>query len=542
MNTSFEEVESLLRSKEDEHLEFKQAKTTFCFDELVKYCVALANEKGGKIILGVTDKAPRKIVGTAAFQGIERTKIGLNQRIPLRIEVDEILHPSGRVLIFTVPSRPIGMPIHYEGSYYMRAGESLVPMSQDMLKNIFNESSPDFTADICSDAQLADLDNDSIEDFRNRWIQKSKNENIRSLTAVQLLTDAELLTSKGLTYAALILFGTHKALGRFLAQAEVIFEYRSTEASGAAQYRHEYRHGFFAYYEELWETINLRNDHQHYQDGLFNWDIATFNESAVREAILNAISHRDYRMAGSVFIRQYPRRLEIVSPGGFPTGITLENILWQQQPRNRRIAESFARCGLVERSGQGMNRIFEACIKESKPKPDFSNTDDNHVWLTLQGQVQNTKFLQFLEKIGQEQLESFSTRDLLVIDKIFNAESVLDSEKRTLSRLKELGIIEQINRGRGTRYVLAKKFYAFIGKKGIYTRKKGLDRKTNKELLLSHIRANANDGSRMVEFLEILPGHSRSQIQVLLRELAKENRIYVHGSTLAARWYPSKPA
>ncbi len=424
----------------------------------------------------------------------------------------------------------------------MRAGESLVPMSQDMLKRIFNESSPDFTADICPDARLTDLDNEAIEDFRNRWIQKSKNENIRSLTAIQLLTDAELLTSKGFTYAALILFGTHEALGRFLGQAEVIIEYRSSEASGAAQTRNEFRHGFFAYYEDLWKIINLRNDHQHYQDGLFTWDIPTFNESAVREAILNAISHRDYRMAGSIFIRQYPRRLEIVSPGGLPTGITLDNILWLQQPRNRRIAESFARCGLVERSGQGMNRIYEACIKESKPKPDFTNTDDNHVWLTLQGQVQNTKFLQFLEKLGQEQLESFSTRDFLVIDKIFNGEVVSDSEKRTLSRLKELGIIEQISRGRGTRYVLAKKFYTFINKKGIYTRKKGLDRKTNKELLLSHIRANANDGSRMVEFLEILPGHSRSQIQVLLRELAKEDKIYVSGSTLAARWYPTKSA
>ncbi len=116
MNISLEEVESLLRSKEDEHLEFKQAKTSFSFDELVKYSVALANERGGKIILGVTDKVPRKIVGTAAFQDLERSKIGLNQRIPLRIEVEEILHPDGRVLVFVIPSRPIGMPIHYEGS------------------------------------------------------------------------------------------------------------------------------------------------------------------------------------------------------------------------------------------------------------------------------------------------------------------------------------------------------------------------------------------------------------------------------------------
>lgn len=81
-----------------------------------------------------------------------------------------------------------------------------------------------------------------------------------------------------------------------------------------------------------------------------------------REAILNPVTHRDYRMAGSVFVRQFPRRLDIVSPGGFPPGITPEDLLWRQSPRNRRIAETCARCGLVERSGQGANRMFEESI------------------------------------------------------------------------------------------------------------------------------------------------------------------------------------
>ena len=77
--------------------------------------------------------------------------------------------------------------------------------------------------------------------------------------------------------------------------------------------------------------------------------------------LLNAVSHRDYRHPGSVFVRQFPRHIEIVSPGGFPPGITPENILDHQFPRNRRIAETFARCGLVERSGQGADRIVEEC-------------------------------------------------------------------------------------------------------------------------------------------------------------------------------------
>jgi len=119
----------------------------------------------------------------------------------------------------------------------------------------------------------------------------------------------------------------------------------------------------------------------------------------------------------------------------FPIRITPENILWEQAPRNRRIAETLARCGLVERSGQGMNRIYEVCIRESKPKPDFTHTDANHVWLTLHGEVQHPEFLRFLEKLGKERLESFTTQDLLVIDNVFRDEPVSDCFRENLLHL-----------------------------------------------------------------------------------------------------------
>ena len=377
----------------------------------------------------------------------------------------------------------------------------------------------------------------AIEDFRGRWIQKSRNDNLRKLSLEQLLCDSELLSKNGLSYAALILFGTRQALGRFLSPSEVIFEYRSDEVSGPSQQRVEFRQGFFSFYEELWKLINLRNDLQHFQDGLFIWDIHTFNEVAVREAVLNAVSHRDYRMAGSIFIRQYSRRLEIVSPGGFPAGINSENVLWEQSPRNRRLAETFARCGLVDRSGQGMNRIYESCIRESKAKPDFTHTDQYHVWLTLHGEVQDIRFLRFLEKVGIERLKTFTTQDLMVLDQVLLEKSVSEELKNSQLKLLEEGIIERISHGRNSKYILSRRFYEFLGKRGVYTRKKGLDRATNKELLLKHILDNQTTGARMEEFRQVLPTHSRSLIQVLLRELSKEGKIHSHGVTRGARWY-----
>lgn len=304
------------------------------------------------------------MVGSRAFSPLEGTKASLIEKLRIRIDVAEVPHPDGRVVVFTVPSRPIGVPVAYKGTYWMRGGEDLVVMTSDLLKRIFDEAVPDFSAEICPKASFKDLDAKTIDELRLRWLRKSGNESLKNLSDEQLLADAELIVNGKITYAALIMLGTRQALGHHLAQAEVIFEYRSSEASGPAQQRKEYTQGFLSFIDDLWNTINLRNDLQHFRDGFYVWDIPTFNESVAREAILNALCHRDYRLPGSIFVRQYARRLEIVSPGGFPAGITPENFLWRQSPRNRRIARVAANCGLVERAGQGINLMFEQCIRE----------------------------------------------------------------------------------------------------------------------------------------------------------------------------------
>ncbi|MBM4387829.1 MAG: transcriptional regulator, partial [Deltaproteobacteria bacterium] len=213
------------------------------------------------------------------------------------------------------------MTWNYRGAHLRRAGDAIVPMTGEELRHIYNETGPDFSAEICTNARPGDLDATAIDLFRALWQKKSPEQNIAGRSTERLLSDAELVIDEGITFAALILFGTHKALGRLLSQAEIIFEYRSNEAPGPAADRREFRQGFLPVLDQLWDLINLRNDKQHFQQGLFVWDVPTFNERAIREAILNAVSHRDYRSGGSVFVRQYPRRIEIVSPGGFPAGI-----------------------------------------------------------------------------------------------------------------------------------------------------------------------------------------------------------------------------
>ena len=535
-----------MEGKEDEQCEFKKAEQSFSFEDLGKYCSALANEGGGRIIFGVTDNRPRKVIGSRAFEQPERTRKGLCEKIPIGIDFDEIHHPDcktgSRVLVFSVPGRPVGMPIKFDGRYWMRKEDSLVGMTEERLRAIFAESGHDFSGDPCEGLQLSDLDPHAIAAFRARWINKACKagdailaDRLAALDHRQLLADCEAIVDEQLNYASLVLFGSTKAVGKYLSQAEVVFEYRSSETSGAAQERKEFRGGFFAFQEDLWDAINKRNDMQEYREDLFVTSIPTFSERPVREAVLNAVCHRDYQMSGSVFVRQFPRRLEVDSPGGLPHGITLENILDRQKPRNRRIAEICTKCGLVERSGQGMNLIYEDLIKASKPEPDFSRTDAYQVGLTLHGTVGDPAFIRFVEKVGKETTTSFTTHDWVIFSLASRGEKIPKGQEKRVRKLMEFGLIE---RGKGRTFILAHRYYAITGQKGVYTRKKGLDRDQNLALLLKHIVKNKETGSKLEELRQVLPALSASQVQSLVRSLQRKGEVFLKGRTQQGRWFP----
>lgn len=531
-------IEDLLEATEGEHFQFKEAKNRFDFNEAVRCCCALANCGGGKLVFGITDKRPRQVVGSAAFEQPERTRKGLIDKLKVMVDFWLYDYQGKRILVFDVAGRPIGLPVQADGVAWWYEGDSLIPLPEDIRRRIYAEAGFDFSSSICPAASLSDLDVEAVEAFRLKWMEKSGNRRITSLSMEQLLRDCEAVVDGGVTYAALALFGKRESLGKYLPQAEIIFEYRSSEASGPASQREEFRMGFFSCYNRLWELINLRNDKQHYQEGFFVYDIPTFNERVVREAILNAVSHRNYQMGGSVFIRQYRDRLVIESPGGFPNGISLDNILDRQLPRNRRIAEILALCGLVERSGQGMNLIYELSIKEAKQLPDFTGTDENFVRITLNGLVLDTKMLSLINQIGNDRMETLSTSDFLVINSLFHEMKLSENLKPSLKRLTEIGIVEHIGRNK---YVLARSLYTAAGKSGVHTRMIGLDRDTNKELLLKHISMNGSRGTPFKELQQVLPGQTRDQIQVLMRELRKEGRAYCQGTTKAARWFVVDP-
>jgi ATP-dependent DNA helicase RecG len=539
--TNIEQLHKWLTRQEGLNLEFKEAKSQFGHDkDLPDYCAALANEGGGKLILGVTNKGD--VVGTKAFQGTHnQLSQYLLSSIGIRVDVEELFAKEKRILIFHIPPRPyIGRPVKSSGKYTypMRAGESLTEMDEQTLKKILNQGELDFSGRIVTSLIIDDLDEEAINNFKKRWAQKANRTAYIDFPKEKILSSVGVLSDKGLNYAALILFGRENKINELLPCSEIIFEWRSDASKTSHDFRINWRKPFFKIYDEIWDSINARNLRIPFQEGLFQREIYAFNEKAIREALLNAVTHRDYTISGrSIFIKASPQEFFIESPGGFPLGITAENILDKTSWRNRTVAEAFEKAGLVERAGQGMNDIFESTIKEGKGVPDFSGSDVYSVVLRIPAKVKDKEFIIYLEKIAKDKQE------LLSFDEIYELEKIREQQKVTNINFKDkflkLGLIEKVGRTRDTRYILSHKYYKWEGKAGIYTRLAGLTRQQKKELILNHFKKN--DKLHLKELRDVFPEMKDMDIANLLQELKKAGKIKYVGPHRGGYWIKITP-
>lgn len=169
--TSIQKIDFWLSAQsEHQQLEFKEAKAQFDKRKLFKYCVAIANEGGGHLVLGVTDAKPRKVVGSAAVKDPVGMASKLFQALGFRVDIEEVAHLDGRIVIFHIPPRPIGTAYSYDNIYWMRVGEELKPMSEDQLRRIFAEGQPDWlelpaTEDVSAQEVIQLLDTQTFFDL-----------------------------------------------------------------------------------------------------------------------------------------------------------------------------------------------------------------------------------------------------------------------------------------------------------------------------------------------------------------------------------------
>lgn len=351
---------------EDENLEFKEAKNQFDTTKLMRYVVAIANERGGYLVLGITDKRPRQVVNSQAFstpEALNRIKARIVEKLQLRVETTELLHPNGRVLVFEIPTRPTGQPLAYEGAYLMRSGEDLVPMTPDMLKNIFAEDRQEWffkpaKVSVSADDVIALLDTQSFFELLNLPYPTNRDAVLERLQTENLIS----LKNRGWTISNLAAILLAKKLDQFSAALArkaprfIIYDginklKTKTEITG--------QKGYAVGFEGLIDFVHSSAPQNHFIEQVVREEFKMFPKQALRELIANALIHQDFLATGtSVMIEMYSDHIEISNPGTPP--IQVERFIDEYRSRNEKLADLMRRFNICKEKGSGIDKVIQA--------------------------------------------------------------------------------------------------------------------------------------------------------------------------------------
>jgi predicted HTH transcriptional regulator len=358
---------------ETQRLEFKEAKAQFDQRKLCEYCVALANEGGGHLLLGIRDQMPRQVVGTAAFSDPIAMMEKLFNAVGFRVDIEEVAHPDGRVLVFHIPSRPRGTAYHFDGRYLMRAGEALVSMSEDRLRGIFGEGRPDWLEEASKSSLGAQdvvdlLDTQTYFELLGRPYPSTRD------AVIEHLANDKLIDREGAGYSirrigALLLA---KRLDRFddlsrKAPRVVVYQGSTKDRTRLDQTG---TMGYAVGFRRLIEFVMNQLPQNEVIERALRSETKLVPEIAVRELVANALVHQDLSLAGmSVMIEIYADRIEISNPG--EPIVPVDRFIDGHQSRNERLALLMRRLNICEEKSSGIDNVVIAAEAFQLAVPDF---------------------------------------------------------------------------------------------------------------------------------------------------------------------------
>jgi len=527
-----------LRESEDK-VEFKSAQHNFSFAGsdhreqterrkcFLGYVVALCNEGGGTLVLGMADEAPHTVVGTNfAEDEVGKLEDEVYSRLGIRVHIDELYDENNlRVLVTYILSRPKGRLLKFEGVSLMRTGESLRNMSDEEMFAILSEQESDFSATICNGLSINDLDKKAISILKEKYSEKQKNETFLNQTDEQALIDLELFKNDRITYAALILLGKVDKIKEYLPQCAINLEFRENADKIQFDKRTIFVGPYFIIIDELWKIIDVRNKNINIQIGSYITDIPELNYEIIRESINNAVAHRDYTKTSEILIKQSNGEFFIQSHGGFPLGVTKENILTiNSTPRNRLLADILTKTGLVERSGQGVDKIFYQNLSEGKDFPSYEKSDLFQVTLTIPTAVLDTAFNIFFKDIQKKlsSTEKLGVHHVIVLVKIRDNADISSIDPSVIKKLLELNAI----RKKRDTYLLSEDYYE------ITNEIEGSDR----DKIIDFIKKTGK--VKMGDIIAIFDKRlKRRQVNYLVFNLYKEEVIDKEGSGSATLYF-----
>ncbi len=523
-------------------IEFKSDRKKLPDNDIFEVVVAFANTEGGALYLGVEDdgrvtgvhKEHENITTLCAF-------IANNTVPPVAVRA-EIIDDVKPVLRISVPKNYSGITATATGkTLYRRLKANGEPENMPMY--------PAMYATRLSDLRLLDysampLFQATTEDFSAVEIERLKNAILvyNGEKTLLSLTDEELYKALGLvreqasvlypTVTGILLLGKTEAIKKYIPTHYATFqELIGTEVKVNSDFVMPLLQAF----EMLNENISARNSEEEIEVGLYRLAIPEFDKRAIREALVNAFAHRDYSRMGRVRVAINEEGITIANPGGFIEGISVDNLLTAEpHGRNPQLADALKRIGLAEKTGRGIDRIYEGSLVFGRPLPDYSLSTSVTVSLFISRSKADRELTRIVTEEQKRLGRPLSLNLLFVLNALKNApksglkqiavltgisESVVET---TIENAVGNGLIERFGSGKSKTYMLSHKLYRTKEKKIRYVRQADIDEARYPELILG-LAKSAEFVSRadIAELLHV----SSSKAYRLLKELVDKGNL-----------------
>ncbi len=539
---------TLLPPAETLTVEFKSDRSRLSDNELVEALVGLANTDGGELWLGVEDDGTPTglhvahqnlagLPGMVAARTSPSLAVTFNEHVIANIRVAQILVPQSHTEVATTAGVYLRRRLKPDGT------PECVPMlPHDRSSRASRFGLSDASAQAVAGATLADFDPLERERLRQAIRQYGGDRVLLELDDEALdgalgFSTRTPIGERVPTLTGLLVIGRESALRDLVPTHELAFQVLARETVSFNEFRR------FPLLKALeWLETNFRpyNPEKEVQIGLFRVPVPKVDMGAFREAVANALVHRDYHQLGAVHVRLDDFGLTVSNPGGLVEGVTLLNLLTTEpRPRNPALADAMKRIGIVERSGRGVDKIYRGMLRFGRPEPDYSRTDNANVVLQLATVDADEAFLQLIVEQENRQNGTSLPIDSLIALAVLREQKRLATDelarhihrdtaqaRRTLERLVEAGLVQSHGNTRNRSYTLSAGVYQAKGQQIAYTRQAGFNRLQHEQMVLSHVRHHRRiRRSEVIDLCHL----NRDQAARLLNQLKKEGKLTQHG-------------
>ena len=521
-------------------VEFKSDLKKYGDAALFEDVVAFANTEGGDLFLGVEDDGTITGVHREHSDPVTLAAYIANNTVPPVSTRCEIIEEERPVLRISVPKSYGSIAATRSGKILRRrikidGSPENVPMyPTEMVTRLSDLRVLDYSAMVLLEGTLADIDPLELERLRRIILAYDGDK------ALLELTDEELLRALGFsreqngvnypTVAGILMLGRASAIQRFVPTGKSSFQV--LEGTNV-RVNEDYALPILAAIEKIIAHMEVWNPQQELEFGLFRMAVPEFDKRALREAIVNAFCHRDYSIMGRVRVAIEDDGLTVANPGGFIEGITLENLLTAEpHGRNPLLADALKRVGLAEKTGRGIDRIFEGSLIYGRALPDYSKTTSTTVSLFIPRSKPDVSLARMISDEQNRLGRPLPINMLLVLNvlkelprsdigQIAQAARLSETVVSTvLNRAIDSGLVEPYGAGRGRTYMLSHKLYQNREKVIGYVRQRDIDEARYYEMIVN--MAKNTDFIARADVMNLLHV-SDSKAYTLLKHLVRLN-------------------